>query len=70
MGGWIDVELIVLGLGLRVTLGVGWRISRELADPAAAALKLALPWAALSILLYLAGAWIVLQPMEMRGMVM
>ncbi|MFP6640610.1 MAG: cytochrome c oxidase assembly protein [Myxococcota bacterium] len=70
LNGWVDLELIVLGLGLLVTLGVGWRISRELVGRATPAIQLALPWAALAILLYLAGAWIVLQPMEMRGMVM
>ncbi|MAI80755.1 MAG: hypothetical protein CL917_17575 [Deltaproteobacteria bacterium] len=69
-GDWMSVELIILGIGFLVTLGVGWRLSQELAEKPSVALKLALPWVGLAAVLYFTGAWILLQPMEMRGMVM
>jgi cytochrome c oxidase assembly factor CtaG/polyferredoxin len=65
-----DPELWVLGAGLVVSMAVGWRIARELAPAPGPALRLGLPWAALALALYASGVWIVLQPMQMRGMVM
>ena len=67
---WTNWELIILGAGLLVSLGVCWRTSRKLTDRIPAALKLSFPWGGLAVLLYLIGVWIMLQPMEMRGMVM
>ncbi|MCP4241832.1 MAG: cytochrome c oxidase assembly protein [Myxococcota bacterium] len=65
-----DLELWLLGAGLVVTVAVGWRLARTLAPDPGAALRLGLPWAALALVLYAAGIWIALQPMQMRGMVM
>jgi polyferredoxin len=60
---WLTgVQLLVLDAGLLFSLYVAWRIARALAVLA--------PWAALLCLLYLAGVWILFQPMQMRGMVM
>ncbi|MEE3329165.1 MAG: cytochrome c oxidase assembly protein [Myxococcota bacterium] len=67
---WTSWELVILGAGLLVSLGVCWRTARQLTDRLPAALKLSVPWGGLALLLYLIGVWIMLQPMEMRGMVM
>ncbi|MFP8878371.1 MAG: FesM, partial [Myxococcota bacterium] len=64
------LELWLLGVGLTVSVAVGWRIARELAPAPGRALRLGLPWAALALGLYVSGVWIVLQPMQMRGLVM
>jgi len=64
------VEIAVLGAGLVVGIAVAWRIARGLASRPGAAFALALPWMLLATALYVAGVWIALQPMEMRGMVM
>jgi cytochrome c oxidase assembly factor CtaG len=67
---WLTaLELLLLDLGLLVTVAVGWRAALELAGGAARALRLAAPWAALALLLWASGVWIVFQPMQMRGMV-
>lgn len=65
-----ELELWLLGLGLVVTLAVGWRVVRDLTPTPAAATRLGLPWAALAVCLYASGVWIALQPMQMRGLVM
>lgn len=68
---WLTgVELLLLDAGLLVTLAVGWRSALDLAGGTARrALALHAPWAALALALWLAGVWIVFQPMQMRGMV-
>jgi hypothetical protein len=62
------LELLFLDLGFLLTLYTAWRISGQTASR----LRLAsfLPWGLLGTALYLAGVWIILQPMEMRGMMM
>ena len=65
-----ELELWLLAAGLVVSVAVGWRLARDLVERPGGALRLALPWAALAAGLYMAGVWIVLQPMQMRGMVM
>ncbi len=68
---WLTaLELLLLGTGLVISLVVGWRTALDLADGRAGrALRLQAPWALVSLLLWMAGAWIVFQPMQMRGMV-
>ncbi|MDX2169895.1 MAG: cytochrome c oxidase assembly protein [Deltaproteobacteria bacterium] len=67
---WLTaLELLLLDAGLVVTVVVGWRTARELGGDAARALRVAAPWAALALLLWVSGVWIVFQPMQMRGMV-
>jgi len=66
---WIpSLELCFLDLGLLLTLYATWRISRRLGSSDRRALAIASPWAVLAGTLYSAGVWIVLQPMQMRGM--
>jgi polyferredoxin len=67
-GGLLGLELFVLGVGLLLTLWVAWRVARSLAAPHS--LRAFVPWAALATGLWLAGLWILLQPMQMRGMMM
>jgi cytochrome c oxidase assembly factor CtaG/ferredoxin len=65
---WLPrLELSCLGLGLVVSLYAGYGNSLAQSRRLSQALKMLLPWALLMILLYAAGVWIVLQPMEMRG---
>jgi hypothetical protein len=62
-------ELLLLDGGLLASLYVGWQIARHEAGQRRRALALLAPWAALMIGLWAMGAWIVFQPMQMRGMV-
>ena len=67
---WPPAEIVLLDGGLLLTLYVAWRLAARRTDGVARALGLMVPWAALAILLYSAGIWILFQPMQMRGMVM
>lgn len=63
---WIPrLELIFLDLGLLLSLYAGYRIARQLSPQSP--LRALAPWALLIVLLFAAGVWIVLQPMQMRG---
>lgn len=62
--GLLNVELLLLDAGLLLSLYALWRIAK---NRARSALRAALPWALLAIALYAAGAWIIFQPMQMRG---
>lgn len=64
------LQIAALGIGLIASTAVAWRIALEDAPATPMALRLATPWVVLCTLLYGLGVWIVLQPMEMRGMVM
>jgi polyferredoxin len=65
---WIlPVELIFLQGGLFLTLVAGLRIARREEGTRPRALRAFLPWAALAIVLGAVGAWLLFQPMEMRG---
>jgi hypothetical protein len=68
---WLtSVELLLLDAGLLLSLAVGWRSALDMSGGRGRrAVALHLPWAALAIALWLAGTWIVFQPMQMRGMV-
>jgi hypothetical protein len=64
------LEIAALGAGLVVSVAVAWRLALEVAPRPRQALGVAAPWALLATALYGIGTWIVLQPMEMRGMAM
>jgi cytochrome c oxidase assembly factor CtaG len=71
MPSWLpSLELIFLDLGLLLTLYTAWRVARRFAVGGRSVLGVMSPWAVLSGALYLAGLWIVFQPMQMRGMMM
>jgi hypothetical protein len=68
---WLpSLELIMLDLGLLLTLYVGWRSASRFRLGFARTLGMLAPWAALALVLYTAGVWIIFQPMQMRGMMM
>ena len=62
--GWLTAaQILLLDGGLLLSLYVAWRIAQR-------RFGAAVPWAALVCLLYIAGVWILFQPMQMRGMIM
>ena len=67
---FLKLELFFLALGLLATLYVAYRIASELRPSLRDALRAWIPWAALALLLYAAGVWILFQPMAMRGTAM
>jgi cytochrome c oxidase assembly factor CtaG len=65
---WLPrLEIVFLELGMLLSLYAGWRISLARTAVMGTALKALLPWAVLIVMLSVAGVWIVLQPMQMRG---
>jgi cytochrome c oxidase assembly factor CtaG len=68
---WLTaVQIVLLDAGLLLTLYVAWRLTIQAAGKVRSAIMLVSPWAAVAVALYCAGAWILFQPMQMRGMVM
>lgn len=68
---WLGaVEFFFVELGLLVSLVVLWRIAHRDPGSPAAARRAFVPWAALALVLSLAGLWLLSQPMEMRGTMM
>jgi len=63
----LPAKLALLDAGFCLTVVTGWRIARQLAERARPALALLAPWAGLAAALWVAGVWILVQPMEMRG---
>ncbi len=66
----VPLELLLLELGMLVSLTVGFRIARQQHGSAAGAARALLPWAALILALFASGAWLMTQPMEMRGVIL
>jgi cytochrome c oxidase assembly factor CtaG len=68
VGNWLlRLEILILDFGLLLSLYTGFRIASIDASSFAQVLKRLTPWAVLILLLFSAGVWIVLQPMQMRG---
>jgi polyferredoxin len=59
----LSAQLLVLDAGLLITLYLGWRLAQERK-------WLLLPWAFTVVAGYAVAIWIVLQPMQMRGVMM
>jgi polyferredoxin len=66
----LPLELIALEAGLLGSLVLLYYISRETYRTVRTALRAFAPWAVLAFGLAVAGAWIMAQPMAMRGMMM
>lgn len=66
----LPLELIALEAGLLGSLVLLYYISRETYRTVRTALRAFAPWAVLAVGLAAAGAWIMIQPMAMRGMMM
>jgi cytochrome c oxidase assembly factor CtaG len=65
---WLPrLEILFLDVGLLLSLYTGYRIALTQAERATQAVRIFAPWAVLVVLLFAAGVWIVLQPMQMRG---
>jgi ferredoxin len=65
---WLPrLEIVALELGLLLSLFAGYRLSLAHAARPSQALRVLAPWAMLLVLLFVAGVWIVFQPMQMRG---
>lgn len=65
---WLyPTEVALLYLGLLVSLLTAYRIAASRHSGRAAALRAFLPWGGLAFALFVAGAWLMAQPMEMRG---
>jgi cytochrome c oxidase assembly factor CtaG/ferredoxin len=65
---WLPrLEIVFLDLALLLSLYTGYRIAVTQSDRVSQALKIFAPWTLLIVLLFAAGVWIVLQPMQMRG---
>ncbi len=68
VGDWLPkLEILLLDVGLLASLYSGYRIARGVTPGRFAAVRALGPWAVLTALLFAAGVWIVLQPMQMRG---
>ncbi len=63
------VQILCLDAGLLLSLYVIVRLAGQYGTRLTQRIAIATPWAALSLLLYVAGVWILFQPMEMRGMI-
>ena len=66
----LSLQLLLLDAGLLWTLYLGWRRALVFAARPGRAVLLLLPWATMVAAVYAAGVWILLQPMQMRGMIM
>jgi cytochrome c oxidase assembly factor CtaG len=65
---WLPrLEIFCLDCGLLLSLYTGHRIALNVSAGRWRALNAFLPWAALIVVLFAAGVWIILQPMQMRG---
>ncbi len=66
---WLPrLEILFLDFGLLLSLYTAFRVARSETSRMSLSIKACLPWAMLIGLLFAAGIWIVLQPMQMRGM--
>src|SRR5262249_30047317 len=65
---WLPrLEIVFLDLGFLLSLYVAYRIALAQSERVSEAMKAFAPWALLIVLLFAAGIWIVLEPMQMRG---
>jgi cytochrome c oxidase assembly factor CtaG len=65
--GMLQLEIVFLDLGMLLSLYTGYRIAAVQAPRWPQRLWGFAPWAALIVLLFAAGVWIIFQPMQMRG---
>jgi len=63
----LRLEIVFLDCGFLLSLYAAYRIATARAERFEVALKSFAPWGILVLLLFMAGLWIVVQPMQMRG---
>ena len=66
----LAIQLALLDAGLVLSLYAAWRVAKQLQSSTPGALRLMSPWAVGVIALYAFGFWVLLEPMQMRGMMM
>jgi polyferredoxin len=66
----MQIQFALLETGLLVSLYVGWRLAGQFVKESGRRTLLWATWAIAVFCLYALGLWILMQPMEMRGMVM
>jgi cytochrome c oxidase assembly factor CtaG len=68
VGDWLlRLEVLFLDLGLLLSLYTGYRLALVQSPRPSQTLWTLAPWALLMVLLFVAGVWLVFQPMQMRG---
>lgn len=63
----VPLELLILDIGLLASVWLQYRLAGQLTHRLFREFAAWLPWAVLSLALWLTGVWIIFQPMEMRG---
>ncbi len=63
-------QLLLLDAGLLLSLYAAWRVACEFQPRPVHAVRMLSPWFGALVALYAFGFWILLQPMQMRGMLM
>jgi cytochrome c oxidase assembly factor CtaG/ferredoxin len=66
----LGMQLFLLDAGLVLSLYACWRLAQQFDVKPIRSLRLMLPWVVGTLALYTFGFWVLLQPMQMRGMVM
>jgi cytochrome c oxidase assembly factor CtaG len=66
----LSLQCLFLGSGLLVTLYVAWRMAESAAARLLRRFVAIAPLVLLAVAFYIAGCWLLLQPMQMRGMAM
>ncbi len=66
----LSLQLLLLDAGLLLDAVPGLETGAAVGCRAGRAVLLLLPWATTVAAVYAAGVWILLQPMQMRGMIM
>lgn len=68
--GWLtSAQLALLDAGILLTMYIAWRVARQQTVKWSGAVALVLPWIVVACGLYCVGAWILFQPMQMRGVI-
>ena len=62
------LQTLLLDAGLLLALYLAWRIALVYAPRVGDAFRLFAPWAGIATALYITGVWLLLQPMQMRGL--
>jgi len=69
-GALLGLDILLLDVGLLLALHASWRVARRVAPGRRRAIAVFLPFGLLAAGGWILGLWIVVQPMEMRGMML
>ena len=65
-----SLGLLLLDAGLLLSVWRIWQCAGSLREDPQMAGRIAMPWAALAVAIFLCGVWVTFQPMEMRGLLL